>query len=149
MRPSIDEQLRETQRILGGLAPQLDGYSAQILRMALANLETLETGWSKVLPFLHWDNDATLAMLTALQSDLDAQTVAVIGDVARKPACDPYDAGALQQYNEELQAVVVLALAGCGPAGRRRVHSHLLERTARYPMRPGAARPATQATTGG
>jgi hypothetical protein len=140
MRPTIAEQLRETRRILNDmLLPRLDDdYAAQILVKALANLEMLEMAWSNVLPYLHWDNDTALALLNDMRTEVGAELAAAIDKAARGPLCAPFDANALQARNEALQALVHRVIGECGPDGRRRIHAHLMERTMRYPMRPGA-----------
>lgn len=141
MRPTIAEQLRETRRILDDLLrPQItDGYTTQIMTMAFANLEMLETAWADVLPFLHWDNDAALTLLGDLRGELPQDLAAEIGEARNAAPYDPFDAVTLETRNEALQALLERAIGQCGPEGRRRVHAHLLERTARYPMRPRAA----------
>lgn len=135
MRPTISEQLRETRRILGDtLLPQLaDSYAAQILKKALANLEMLESAWPDVVPFLHWDNQAMAALLGEVE--VSGALTEAIGQ-ATLSECEPCDAGALHSRNESLNALVERAIGECGPGDRRRIQAHLLERTARYPMRP-------------
>lgn len=137
MRPTISEQLRETQRILNDVvAPCLDDYAAQILAKALANLEMLETSWQDVVPFLHWDNAASLALLKKLRQEADADLASMIDEAESAPACATYDVAMLQARNEALQALIHHAIKECGPYGHRHIHAHLMERTGRYPMRP-------------
>lgn len=141
MRPTISEQLRATRRILNeAVLPQIDNnYSARILEMALSNLEMLETAWANVLPFLRWDNEAALKLLRQLRNEVGSDLASAIDQAESDPSGDSLDASALQARNEALQALVQKTIGACGPEGRRRIHAQLLERTARYPMRPKGA----------
>ena len=44
----------------------------------------------------------------------------------------------LSYGSDRLQALVQRAVRECGPAGQRLIHAQMMERTARYPMRPDA-----------
>ena len=138
MRPTVTEQLRDTRRILNDVVlPHIaDGYAAQIASLALTNLEMLEGAWAKVLPFLHWDNAGALALLASLRGEISPELASAVARAAGAPPCDPYDMQALQARNEALQTLVHRAIGECGPGGREAIRAHLLERTARYPLRP-------------
>jgi len=141
MRPTIDEQIRETRRILADFwLPQIDdAYRSQIATMLLANLEMLETNWKKVLPFLAWDNAKATDMLEMLREDVNAELVHAIDAALVQDAGDTFDVTAQETRNETLQALLCRAIGFCTVDHRRAIRSYLLDRTARYPMRPMAA----------
>jgi hypothetical protein len=85
---------------------------------------------------LHWDNEATLETLERLQHDVTPKLSQAITEAKSDPADDPFDVDDLQHRNERLQSLLQRAIGECGPEGRRLVHACLMERTARYPMRP-------------
>ena len=70
MHPTVDEQLDGIARLVdqaaGRLQEQLDAATADRLRTAARTLRRLAAGWSRVLPFLAWDNAATLALVESL-----------------------------------------------------------------------------------
>lgn len=143
MRPTIAEQLRETRRILTDIvAPQINAYSKEILRMALSNLEMLERAWEKVPKFLYWDNSSTLALLRNLQDQVPADLASAIVEAGHAPPDDPLDISTLEIRNAALRALLHQAVGQCGDEGWRAIQAQLLERTARYPMRPLRAAPA-------
>jgi hypothetical protein len=141
MRPTIAEQLRETRRILNDmLIPVInDDYMAQIMKSAFANLEMLESAWENVLPFLHWDNETTVAVLRDVRDLVSDELAVAIDNAKPDQPCDPFDVSALQSRNVLLQSLICQAVGECDGQGLRRIQAHLLERTARYPMRPAAA----------
>ncbi|SCW33716.1 hypothetical protein SAMN02927924_00021 [Sphingobium faniae] len=138
MRPTISEQLRETRRIMNDvIAPNLhDGYSAQILEKLLSNLGMLERCWANVAPFLAWDNEQAFAMLEAICSGVSADLAQGIDRVRQDAAGDPFDMQALEDRNTRIQALLQRAIRECGPDDHRKIQVYLMERTARYPMRP-------------
>jgi len=141
MRPTISEQIHATRRILNdSVLPRVnDEYSSRILEMVLSNLEMLETAWTDVLPFLRWDNESAQKLLSELRNDVGSELALAINRIKSDPASDSLDASTLQARNEALQALVQQSIRQCGPENRRRIHAQLLERTARYPMRPKGA----------
>ena len=110
MHPTIDEQLDGIARLVEQAAGRIDdGPTAERLRTAAGTLRRIAGGWSAVLPYLTWDNAATLALLESL------------GD--RRPGSggggrplDPLDAGAVHARNLELRALLAEAVRGLPPA---------------------------------
>jgi hypothetical protein len=138
--PTIDEQLREARRILEEVvAPEVHGdYPADTLRAVLSALQMLEGAWSEVLPFLHWDNQATAELLDAA---LD-HGVGPLGDRIRtalaRPPADAIDVGAAHRRNLELRELLSELVptafqwdTGAVDAG---IVDHLRERARRYPF---------------
>lgn len=138
MRPTIAEQLSETRRILTDvLTPRIkDDYALQIMRMAFSNLEMLEGAWPKVLPFLHWDNQVTLTLLGDVRGQVDADLASAVEQAEQIVSIDPFDVSTLETRNAELRMLLHRAIGQCSQQERRVIQAHLLERTARYPMRP-------------
>ena len=147
MHPTVDEQLDGIARLVdqaaGRLPEQFDAATADRLRTAAGTLRRLAAGWSGVLPYLTWDNAATLALLESL-GDLCEGRADGLGDRARAVASaplDPLDAAAVHARNLELRALLADAVRalpppdGSGPASAARaaVAAHVRERIARDP----------------
>jgi hypothetical protein len=139
VHPTVDAQLdgiaRLVEQAAGRLLEQLDDApTADRLRTAAGTLRRLAAGWSMILPYLTWDNQATLVLLESLGR----------GDRARHVASaplDPLDAAAVHARNLELRALLAEAVRalpapdGSGPASAARaaVAAHVRERIARDP----------------
>lgn len=138
MRPTISEQLRETRRIMNDvIAPNLhDGYSVQILEKLLSNLGMLERCWVNVAPFLTWDNEQARAALDAVKPGVGADLAREIDRVQQDASADPFDMQAMEDRNTALQGLLQQAIRECRPDDHRQIQAYLMERTARYPMRP-------------
>lgn len=138
MRPTVSEQLRETRRIMNDvILPELpEGYSRQIFDKLMSNLLVVEHCWSRVVPFLKWDNDAARRTLEAVKDQVGPDLSGEIAALGSDDAGDADDVDLLQRGNARLQALVQRAVAECGAAGRNIIHDFLMGRTARYPMRP-------------
>jgi hypothetical protein len=103
-----------------------------------------------VLPYLTWDNAATLALLESLGEGAGSADGAGIADRAREVTggpLDALDAGAVHARNLELRALLAEAVRGLRPAevgggpaseARAGVAAYVRERIARD---PSAGRP--------
>lgn len=149
MRPTVDEQLAGTCRILEDVVlPDLSGdYPIAVLRSVIANLRMLERGWDAVLPFLHWDNAAMAELLAGARGGADPEVgewieaLPVVGD-----AVDPYDLAAADARNVELRQALcdLIRRPGSDDALRERIVEHLTQRTSRFPMRMSLAMPSAR-----
>jgi hypothetical protein len=140
VRPTIKEQLRETRRILKDvISPYVrDEHPAMLLSYLLSNLQMLENSWSRVLPFLHWDNTATGALLQTLARKVDvALENDILAALDAAPA-DVFDNEAVEQRNELLRELLSRCVMMCDAADLAALRAHLLERTSRFPLRPAA-----------
>ena len=152
MRPTITEQLAGTCRILEEVvAPELAGaQAADALRGLVKNLRMLETSWSSVLPFLHWDNDATAGLLGQARRSVPSPLAERIDTACAETAPDPIDLDAVHSVNNRLRNLlseVVLVLDPAEPA-HAGIVAHLAARTARYPMRMVPDMPSGAGTAG-
>lgn len=142
MRPAFEEQLRGIRRILAEVvAPEVSApYPADMLRGAIAALDTLERALPALAPFLEWDNDACRKLLARVDPEQPVVDAPPPGDLA-----------ALNAHNEALRA----ALAGAVPRLARDaasdpdaaaqyddVRAHLRARMDRYPFTATASLPA-------
>jgi len=125
MRPSITDQLTRTIETLRDVTmPQVaDHASRRATESAIAGLALAAEAWSRILPFLAWDN----AEMTRL---LQARGVSTPGT-----EFDPLDVEAHDQLNEELRVrLETLIAAGPGQPDPE-ILEHLDERARRYPLR--------------
>jgi hypothetical protein len=142
MRPTFEEQLHGIRRILADVvAPEVTApYPADMLRGALAALDTLERALPALAPFLEWDNDAMTRLLTRVDPHHPLVAAPAQGDVT-----------ALNARNEAMRS----ALAEAVPRMARDAASdeataalyadlraHLRERMDRYPFTATASLPA-------
>lgn len=154
MRPTVEEQLEGSCRILEEtIAPELTSDDdAEALRGVVKNLRMLGKSWAQVLPFLHWDNAATTALLELARPHVPAALAERLADLDRPPD-DPLDVAAAQHRNDVLRGllseVVAVLDSGSVPAAttHRAIVEHLSARAARYPMRmvPDVPRAAARA----
>jgi hypothetical protein len=139
MRPTIGEQLAGTCRILEDVvAPEVAGaQAADALRGLVKNLRMLETSWAAVLPFLHWDNAQTTALLRRARPAVPAVLAERITSVCDALASDPVDVTAVQEHNDRLRGVLseVVAVLDTGSETYRAIAAYLNVRASRYPLR--------------
>jgi hypothetical protein len=137
MFPTVDEQLHQIRRILTDIvAPEVQSsYPADTLREVIASLEMLERGWDQVLPFLAWDNQQTVVLLSEALPLIDGELAARIQAATTAPAATTADA---HRRNLELRALLADAVPRLTghPEPYRRVTDHLRQRLARYPFTP-------------
>lgn len=139
MRPTVEEQLQGTCRILEAVvAPCVsDSYARTILDNLIANLRMLKVALPKVAGFLRDDNVATLSLLLAMQLALKTDLAGRIDTAAQAGEPDVADGAAIEERNRLLRAL--LAEAVCSPdltpENRRSIETHMINRAARAPMR--------------
>lgn len=169
MHPTVDEQLDGIARLIEQAAGDLTagdlaaddlaaGPMADRLRTAAGTLRRLAAAWPAVLPFLTWDNAATLRLLDTL-GEVPGSGVAAIAARAHAVAAaplDPLDAAEVHARNLELRGLLAEAVRALpparppseGPSGddparvaRSSVAAHVRARIARDPSggrpRPG------------
>jgi hypothetical protein len=138
LRPTITEQLRQTRRILQDeIAPYIaEKHPAQILGYLLGNLHTLEDSWSRVLPFLHWDNTATVTLLRDLSGHVGPELAADIEKTSSAIAPDVLDVHEVERRNVALRDLLRRCVNECSEADLEPTRAHLVERSKRFPFRP-------------
>jgi hypothetical protein len=142
VHPTITETLRGLRRILAEVvAPEVQAeYPAEVLRTVLAELELLEHAWSRVLPFLHWDNAATAALLAEIEPYLAPPLAGRLRAVSEMAPIDEWDFEAVHERNQVLRGLlaesVPLLAVGGEPTTAVYAHvcGHLREHLRRYPM---------------
>jgi hypothetical protein len=125
LRPSITDQLTRTVETLREVTmPQVtDHASRRATESAIAGLELVAEAWSRILPFLAWDNAEMIRLL-------QERHVAT----PRTPV-DPLDVEAHDQLNEELR-LRLEAFVGADPGQPdSEILEHLDQRARRYPLR--------------
>lgn len=151
MRPTVEEQLAGTSRILETVVmPAVaDPYARTLLAGLIGNLNMLVGALPAIEPFLREDNRATAALLETMRAfaapELGKRIDKVLGTVNPEPA----DRAALDTRNDALRALLSEALLDDAlPADSRRAAlSHLTQRAARAPMRyVSTTAPAPKAT---
>ena len=139
MRPSVEEQLLGTCRILEKVVSPCvaDPYARTILEGLIGNLRMLTGALPAVPGFLHSDNRATAGLLGQLQAVVAPELAACIALALARPDPDATDMTALEQRNNELRELFSQALSGAGltPAMRAAALEHMTARAARAPMR--------------
>ncbi|MBL8386015.1 MAG: hypothetical protein JNM90_23220 [Burkholderiales bacterium] len=153
MKPSVEDQLRGTCRILENVvAPCVgDPFARTILDNLAANLRMLTGALPAVVRFLRDDNTATADLLGVLRPSLPAALRARIDAALAEPAPDAVDGAALEARNDRLRGLLAEAVVceGLGAEQHRAIVRLMSERAARMPMRyvptvshpPPAARP--------
>ncbi len=151
MRPTVDEQLDGTCRILETVvAPCVaDPLARTILDNLISNLRMLTVALPKVAGFLRDDNAATLRLLLALREALPPDLVARIEQAAAASEIDVTDGGALDQRNGLLREILAAAVChpDLAPERRTAITSYMVDRASRVPMRYVPTAPAPTATT--
>ena len=148
MRPTVEEQLQGTCRILETVvAPCVaDPYARTILNGLIGNLRMLTSALPAVPAFLNSDNLATAGLLGQLQAVVAPELAACIALALKRPEPDSADMAALDQRNCELRELFSQALCDTGltPAMHGAALEHMAARAARAPMRyvPTASPPA-------
>ena len=151
MRPTVEEQLLGTCRILEGVVSPCvaDPYARTMLDGLIANLRMLTSALPAVPGFLHSDNRATAGLLGQLQAVVAPELAAAIALALGRPEPDIADMAALDQRNCELRELLSRALSGAGltPAMHGAALEHMSARAARAPMRyVSTASPPARAT---
>ena len=146
MKPSVEEQLQGTCRILETVvAPCVgDPFARTILDGLIANLRMLTIALPAVPGFLRQDNQATVQLLSALRGSVAGDVAARVTQTLNEPEPDPADLAALQQRNDRLRELLALAVCseGLSPGQHRAIVQHMTERASRVPMRYVATAPS-------
>ena len=142
MRPTVHEQLEGMCRILEtSVATELgNAYTQETLRGVVANLRMLDRAWPRLLPFLHWDNDAMRTLLADARGVLTGDAASALTVALDAPPADPFDFDAADALNERLRGLLGEALRGPAPL-RARIAAHLATRAERFPLRITGAQP--------
>lgn len=139
MKPTVDEQLQGTCRILATVvAPCVaDPLARTILDGLIANLRMLTGALPAVAGFLRYDNQATVKLLQTLRDSLQSDLAARLTEALGESEPDAADATALDARNQRLREL--LAQAVCSerltPDQHRAIVQHMTERASRVPMR--------------
>lgn len=152
MRPSVEEQLQGTCRILETVvAPAVvEPYARTILDNLIANLRMVTVALPKVAGFLRNDNDATLILLVALREALPPELATRIDQVALANESVVTEGPAVEEHNTQLRALLVDAVCNASLTAdmRQLIENHMVDRASRVPMRyVPTAPPATTSTT--
>jgi hypothetical protein len=146
MRPTVEEQLQGTCRILETVVAPCVGepFARTILDGLVANLRMLTGAVPAVAGFLRYDNRATVQLLATLRdsvaSDLSARLTAALGE-SDPDAADPV---ALDERNRRLRELLAKAVCseGLSPDQHRAIVQHMTKRASRVPMRYVATAPS-------
>jgi len=139
MRPSVEEQLLGTCRILETVvAPAVtEPFARTILDNLIANLRMVTGALPAVPGFLHWDNVATQTLLQDMRSELPSGLAASIDTALETAEHNMLDSAAQTARNDLLRAL--LAEAACNPDLspdlHRAIQDHMIARASRVPMR--------------
>lgn len=139
MRPSIEEQLQGTCRVLETVvAPCVnDPMARTMLDGLIANLRMLTVALPAVPSFLHQDNINTEQLLTALSDSLPADLKARVADTCNQPNPDPFNVAALDSRNATLRELLTQAVCieNLSADQHIAIQQHMSERASRVPMR--------------
>jgi hypothetical protein len=139
MRPSVEEQLLGTCRILEKVICPcvVDQYALTILQGLIANLRMLSSAVPGVAGFLRSDNLATAVLLGQLQAGCCGALAESIALALVKPEPDATDTQALDQRNGELRELLSQALGEpkLTPSMRAAALTHMSARASAAPMR--------------
>ena len=139
MRPTVEEQLQGTCRILEKVVSPCvtDPYARTILNGLIANLRMLTSALPAVPGFLNSDNRATAGLLGQLQAVVAPDLAACIALALGRHEPDATDVKALDLRNCELRELFSQALCdgGLTPAMRGAALEHMTARAGRAPMR--------------
>jgi len=146
MRPSIEEQLQGTCRVLENVvAPCVnDPMALTMLDGLIANLRMLISAYPAVPGFLRQDNKNTMQLLATLASSLPAELTARVAEILKMPEPDPVDVAALDARNASLRELLALAVCieSLSADHQRAILQHMSERASRVPMRYVATAPS-------
>ena len=153
MRPTVEEQLQGTCRILEDVvAPCVaDPFARTLLDGLIANLRMLTGALPAVPGFLRHDNHATLQLLSTLRDALAPGLAERIDQARAASEPDVADGLAQDERNRLLRELLAAAVCseGLAPDMHRAILQHMTERASRVPMRyvPTAPAPASPAST--
>lgn len=138
MRPTVSEQLEGIRRVLGQVvAPHIsDPYTANILEGLLAALGSLAVGWMHVPPFLRWDADGTVAVLTSARAFLDEGMTVEFDVLLVDAPDDDSDVVALEAHHRRVRNLLERAVPAIveDPDSSALLVAHFRARIKRFPL---------------
>lgn len=139
MRPTIEEQLHGTCRILETVvAPCVaEPFARTILDNLVANLRMVTAALPMVAGFLREDNEATERQLLTLCEALPPELVVRIQEAVAASEIDVADGTALEERNRMLRELLAAAVSSKSLTDdmRRAIENHMIIRASRVPMR--------------
>lgn len=144
MRPTIEEQIEGSCRLLEVVVAVevADSHALEVLSELTRNLRMIGSSWTQLLPFLHWDNEATTGLLDAARPIVEVVLAQRIVAVIAGAQSDPFDFSAVSAHNDELRAVLSELVTELDPESGpqateiyRDILRHFDLRARRYPMR--------------
>ena len=146
MRPSVEEQLQGTCRILEDVvAPCVnDPLARTLLDGVVANLRMLTAALPGVAPFLRQDNQTTGHLLAQLSSSVSPELAERVALALATPQPDVADMADLDAHNRLLRELMTEAVcsAQLTPEHHRAIVVHMSARASRMPMRYVATTPS-------
>ena len=146
MKPSIEEQLQGTCRVLETVvAPCVtDPMARTMLDGLIANLRMLTGALPAVPGFLRHDSETTAQLLTTLSGSMPADLAARVANTLNTPDPDSADVAALDARNSGLRELLAQAVCieGLTAEQHRTIVQHMSERASRVPMRYVATAPS-------
>ncbi|MEJ6770672.1 MAG: hypothetical protein QNK95_14430 [Paracoccaceae bacterium] len=146
MKPSLNEQLQGTSRILETVvAPQVgEPYARTILDGLIANLRMLTGALPAVASFLRHDNETTAQLLNALCAQATGDLAARLRPALGEPKPDDADVIALEERNHLLRDLLAESVCrdDLSPDQHAAIVQHMSDRASRMPMRYVATAPA-------
>ena len=124
MQPTVEAELTALKRSLSALKAEPDMAPAAVgdLAEALRALERLEKTWSRVLPYLVFDNAAVgnllLELAPELSSELRVAIESAVPELQPEPDLSWFDVVAADSRNQALRALLsrVIAESASGDA---------------------------------
>ena len=139
MRPTVEEQLQGTCRILENVvAPCVsEPFARTILLNLIANLRMVTVALPMVAGFLRYDNEGTLNQLLALREALPPELVARINQAMAANEPDVDDGPAQEERNRLLRELLAAAVCSSSltPDMRHAIVNYMIDRASRVPMR--------------
>ena len=146
MRPSVEEQLQGTCRILEDVvAPCVnDPLARTLLDGVVANLRMLTAAMPGVAPFLRQDNQAIGQLLAQLSSSVSPEIAERVALALATPEPDVADMAALDAHNRLLRELMAEAVCSAQLTAEqhRAIVAHMSARASRMPMRYVATAPS-------
>ena len=150
MRPTVEEQLQGTCRILETVvAPCVaDPFARTLLDGLVANLRMLTGAVPAVAGFLRHDNQATVQLLATLHDSVPGDLAARLTQALSESEPDAADSAALDERNRSLRELLAQAVCSerLSPDQHRAIVQHMTERASRVPMRYVATAPSPPPT---
>ena len=145
MRPTVEEQLQGTCRILETVVAPCVGepFARTILDGLVANLRMLTGALPAVAGFLRHDNEATVRLLATLRDAVASDLAVHLTEALGESEPDVGDSAALDERNRRLRELLAKAVCseGLSPDQHRAIVQHMTERASRVPMRYVATAP--------